>query len=153
VSRAASLADRAFPEGAQRVDAAMPVKVRELSVRHPHRPAIGRLTWVCRRIERFTGYRATWPDPLTRFWKQDSYIESSGLFVWLWLVVNDRKFLVFFSNINQSAVLLHEPVTKRISQPNELKTDIGTAAWIYSVLRKPNMHESGRKIFLSVCFL
>ena len=71
MSRAASLADRAFPEGAQRVDAAMPVKVRELSVRHPHRPAIGRLTWLCRRIERSTGYRVTWPDPRARFLKQD----------------------------------------------------------------------------------
>ena len=49
---------------------------------------------------------------------------SNGLFVWLWLVVNDHKFLagiVFFSHTNQPAVLLHEPVTKRTSQPNRLR--------------------------------
>ena len=37
---------------------------------------------------------------------------SVSLFVWLWLVVNDRKFLVriiFFSHTNQPAVLLYEP--------------------------------------------
>ena len=37
---------------------------------------------------------------------------SSSLSVWLWLVVNDRKFLVriiFFSHTNQPAVLLYEP--------------------------------------------
>jgi len=46
-----------------------------------------------------------------------------SLFVWLWLVVNDHKFLagiVFFSHTNQSAVLFHEPATKRTSQPNKL---------------------------------
>ena len=46
-----------------------------------------------------------------------------SLFVWLWLVVNDRKFLagtVFFSHINQPAVLLHESATIRTSQPNKL---------------------------------
>ena len=46
-----------------------------------------------------------------------------SLFVWLWLVVYDRKFsvgTVFFSHTNQPAVLLHEPATKRTSQPNRL---------------------------------
>ena len=46
-----------------------------------------------------------------------------GLFIWLWLVVNDRKFTaetVFFSHTNQPAVLLHEPATIRTSQPNRL---------------------------------
>ena len=46
------------------------------------------------------------------------------MFVWLWLVVNDRKFpaeTVFFSHTNQPTVLLHEPATKRTSQPNRLK--------------------------------
>ena len=46
-----------------------------------------------------------------------------SLFVWLWLVVNDRKFLVriiFFSHTNQSAVLLYKPVTIKTSQPNRL---------------------------------
>jgi len=36
-------------------------------------------------------------------------------FVWLWLVVKDRKFLVgtvFFSHTNQLAILLHEPVNR-----------------------------------------
>jgi hypothetical protein len=36
------------------------------------------------------------------------------MFVWVWLIVNDRKFLVgtvFFSHINQPTVLLHEPTT------------------------------------------
>jgi len=45
------------------------------------------------------------------------------LFVWLRLVVNDHKFLtgtVFFSHTNQAAVLLYEPATIRISQPNML---------------------------------
>jgi len=44
-----------------------------------------------------------------------------SLFLWLWLVVNDRKFsagTIFFSHTNQSAVLLHKPATKRTSQPN-----------------------------------
>jgi len=53
-------------------------------------------------------------------WADDSmYLYS--LFVWLWLVVNDRKFsagTVFFSHTNQPAVFLHEPATKRTSQPN-----------------------------------
>ena len=38
-----------------------------------------------------------------------------SLFVWLWLVVYDRKFsveTVFFSHTNQPAVFLHEPTTK-----------------------------------------
>jgi len=46
-----------------------------------------------------------------------------SLFVWLWLVVNDRKFsagTVFFSHTTQPAVLLHESATKRTSQPNRL---------------------------------
>ena len=45
------------------------------------------------------------------------------MFVWLWLVVNDRKFpagTLFFSHTNQSAVFLHEPTTIRTSQPNRL---------------------------------
>ena len=45
------------------------------------------------------------------------------MFVWLWLVVNDHKFsvgIVFFSHTNQPAVFLHEPATKRTSQPNKL---------------------------------
>ena len=49
--------------------------------------------------------------------------KSSTAFVWLWRVVNDRKFsvgTVFFSHTNQPAVLLHEPATKRTSQPNSL---------------------------------
>ena len=44
-------------------------------------------------------------------------------FVWLSLIVNDRKFpagTIFFSHTNQPAVLLHEPATKRTSQPNRL---------------------------------
>ena len=48
------------------------------------------------------------------------------LFVWLWLVVNNRKFsagTIFFSHTNQPAVLLHEPATIRTSQPNRLKCD------------------------------
>jgi len=47
--------------------------------------------------------------------------KSSTAFVWLWRVVNDRKFsvgTVFFSHTNQPAVLLLEPATKRTSQPN-----------------------------------
>ena len=46
---------------------------------------------------------------------------TCSLFVWLWLVVNDRKFpvgTVFFSHTNQPAVFLHEPATIRTSQPN-----------------------------------
>ena len=47
----------------------------------------------------------------------------NDLSLWLWLVVNDRKFTaetIFFSHTNQPAVLLHEPATKRTSQPNRL---------------------------------
>ena len=50
-----------------------------------------------------------------------------SLFVWLWLVVNDRKFLtgiIFFSHINQPAILLHEPATIRTSRPNELEVTV-----------------------------
>ena len=46
-----------------------------------------------------------------------------SLFVWPWLVVNDRKFstgIIFFSHTNQPAVLLHEPATIRTSQQNRL---------------------------------
>jgi len=49
--------------------------------------------------------------------------EIISLFVWLWLVVNNRKFsagTVFFSHANQPAVLLYKPATKRTSQPNRL---------------------------------
>ena len=45
--------------------------------------------------------------------------KTLSLFVWLWLVVNDRKFLagtVFSSYINQPAVLLHKPATIQASQ-------------------------------------
>jgi len=45
----------------------------------------------------------------------ESLAEDGYLFVWLWLVVNDRKFLVgtvFFSHTNQPAVLLHEPANR-----------------------------------------
>ena len=45
------------------------------------------------------------------------------LFVWLWFIVNDCKFLVeivFFSHTNQSTVLLYESATIRTSQPNKL---------------------------------
>jgi len=52
-----------------------------------------------------------------------SLILVVSLFVWLWLVVNDRKFpaeTVFFSHTNQPAVLLHEPATIRTSQPNSI---------------------------------
>ena len=51
-----------------------------------------------------------------------------NLFVWLWFVVNDRKFpvrIVFFSHINQPAVLLHKPATIRTSQPNRLQVRWG----------------------------
>ena len=51
-----------------------------------------------------------------------------SMFIWLWLVVNDRKFSVgtiFFSHINQPAVLFHEPATKRTSQPNRLMPSAG----------------------------
>ena len=38
-----------------------------------------------------------------------------SLFVWLWLIINDRKFpvgTVFFSHTNQPVVLLHEPANR-----------------------------------------
>jgi len=41
------------------------------------------------------------------------YDAKVSLFIWLWLVVNDRKFsagTVFFSHTNQP-LLLHEPAT------------------------------------------
>ena len=41
--------------------------------------------------------------------------KSSTAFVWLWRVVNDRKFsvgTVFFSHTNQPVVLLHEPANR-----------------------------------------
>ena len=46
-----------------------------------------------------------------------------SLFVWLVVIVYDRKFsvgIIFFSHINQPTVLLHEPATMRTSQPNRL---------------------------------
>jgi len=54
-----------------------------------------------------------------------------SLFVWLWLVITDRKFsagTVFFSHTNQPVVLLHEPATKRTSQPNRLNIPLGLVA-------------------------
>ena len=53
------------------------------------------------------------------------------MFVWLRRVVNDRKFpagTVFFSHTNQPAVLLHQPATKRTSQPNRLNPRSFTAS-------------------------
>ena len=50
-------------------------------------------------------------------------VQPNSLFVWFAFVVYDRKFLVgtiFFSHINQPAVLLHESATIRTSQPNRL---------------------------------
>ena len=47
-------------------------------------------------------------------YSESDIVEIYGLFVWLWLIVNDRKFpveIVFFSHTNQPAVLLHEPAT------------------------------------------
>ena len=47
-------------------------------------------------------------------WTLDKAQDTWHLFFWLSLVVNDRKFsagTVFFSHINQPAVLLHEPAT------------------------------------------
>ena len=51
-----------------------------------------------------------------------------NLFIWLWLVVNDRKSpagTIFLSHTNQPVVLLHEPATKRTSQPNKLREHMG----------------------------
>jgi len=62
-------------------------------------------------------------DLVIALYKRDELIVYC-LFVWLWLVVYDRKFsvgIVFFSHTNQPAVLLHEPATIRTSQPNRLK--------------------------------
>ena len=41
-------------------------------------------------------------------------VDAVNLLVWLWLIINDRKFLVeivFFSHINQPAVFFYEPAT------------------------------------------
>ena len=56
------------------------------------------------------------------------FTRTISLFVWTWLVVNDRKFLVgivFFSHTNQSTILLHESATIRTSQPNRLSVYAG----------------------------
>ena len=53
--------------------------------------------------------------------RQHSRGPMASQFVWLWPVVNDRKFLVktvFFSHTNQSTVFFYQPTTKRTSQPN-----------------------------------
>jgi len=53
-----------------------------------------------------------------------SELVAVSLFVWLWLIVNHRKFpvrIVFFSHSNQSVVLLHEPATIWTGQPNGLR--------------------------------
>ena len=55
-----------------------------------------------------------------------------SLFVWLWLVVNDRKFpagTLFFSHTNQPAVLLHESATIRTSQLNVLNVFVTTSTY------------------------
>jgi len=49
------------------------------------------------------------------------HTDTSSLFVWLWHIVNDRKFLigiVFFSHTNQPVILLHKPATKT-NQPTK----------------------------------
>ena len=68
-------------------------------------------------------YQASAHPSLSRVFPPFSLTEKAvhSLFVWLWLVVNDRKFsagTVFFSHTNQPAVLLHEPATIRTSQTN-----------------------------------
>ena len=65
------------------------------------------------------GERMRFPQNVTEL----IFYHGRMVFVWPWLVVNDRKFLaetVFFSRTNQPAVLLYEPATKRTSQPNRL---------------------------------
>ena len=76
--------------------------------------------------------------------------DTSSLFVWLWLVVNDRKFsagIVFFSHTNQPAVLLHETAIKRTNQPNRLYITIstlliGTPVLLHTSCREPNRGKS-----------
>ena len=63
-----------------------------------------------------SSHRHLTPDP-----DGQPHRDTDSLFVWLWLIVNNRKFLVrivFFSHTNQPAVLFHEPATIRTSQPN-----------------------------------
>ena len=51
-----------------------------------------------------------------------TWYHPCSLFVWLWLVINGRKFsagTIFFSHTNQPAVLLHKPATIT-NQPTEI---------------------------------
>ena len=71
---------------------------------------------------------------------KQSYLDTGSLFVWPWLVVNDRKFLagtVFFFHTNQPAVLLHEPATIRTSQPNRLTIYAHCAVTAMTLPNKP----------------
>ena len=64
-----------------------------------------------------------------------------SLLVWLWLVVNDRKFsaeTVFFSHTNQPAVFLHEPATKRTGQPNRLNDNLIYNSRAHKFIRPQN---------------
>ena len=68
---------------------------------------------------------------------ETQHSSSISLFVWLWLVVNDRKFpakTVFFSHTNQPAVLLHKPEMKRTSQPKLIEGS--TEVWATKVCTK-----------------
>ena len=65
-----------------------------------------------------------------------------SLFVWPWLVVNDRKFLVraiFFFYINQSAVFFFEPATKR-NQPTEQAVErfVRFASFVWRIYASPS---------------
>ena len=94
------------------------------------------------RCSGWEGLRSTWVGPM--------HMEMDiSMFVWLWLVVNDRKFsagTIFFSHTNQPAVLLNEPATIRTSQPNRLHVDgIQSTRSLNFQLRAPEL------AFLALC--
>ena len=70
---------------------------------------------------------------------------TSSLFVWLWLVVNDRKFparTVFLSHTNQPVVLLHEPANRtgwRYGAFMAAAAHISLTLWASECMNKTNL--------------
>ena len=70
-----------------------------------------------------------------------TWYHPCSLFVWLWLVINGRKFsagTIFFSHTNQPAVLLHKPATIRNSQPNRLTSSVHPHLIFFLTLKSSN---------------
>ena len=72
-------------------------------------------------------------------------LETISLFVWPWLLVNDRKFsagTIFISHINKPTVFLHELATIQTRQPNRFDDVVKDPNRIYTVVNVSAMFVS-----------